>query len=149
MENIVIGFTIFIFAFALYNEIVENGCDLSDKSVPGCHITKNVYLKGTYPSPNDSCDTMYKKIISILSFHEKNGLWKKCLIIGSLLIIALTIFMLGYDMKLFNYYQYLLLLIIFTCIIYFYHNYLIHHYFQRLKDNGQEIIELIKQKCQS
>lgn len=49
--------------------------------------------------------------------------------------------------KLNNIYGYVVLFLVIFTLLYFYHNYINYHHFRKLKNNGVEILELIKKKC--
>ena len=84
---------------------------------------------------------------SILSYHEKGGVWKRCLIIATIITFYIYV-VYNINKKINNNVnQYVVILLVIFALIYFYHNYINYHHFRRLKQNGVENLELIKQKC--
>jgi len=111
-----------------------------------CIDEDSVYVKNTKGSNEDTCNNLYEKIESILSYHEKGGVWKRCLIISS--IITLYIYIVySVNKNINNINQCAIFLLVIFALIYFYHNYINYHHFRKLKQNGVEILQLIKQKC--
>lgn len=95
---------------------------------------------------NDSCNDLLDRMKSIISYHEKGGVWKRCLIMSSISVMFIYI-LYNINLKLDNIYYYLILLLLQFIIIYFYHNYINYHHFRRLKNNGLEIIDELKKRC--
>ena len=138
-------FAIIIF-YAIMKEREESGCyRLSIERQ--CIDENSVYVKNTNALKEDDCNVLYKKIESILSYHEKGGVWKRCIIIAS--IITFFIYIIYNTNKTINnnINQYAVFLLVIFAIIYFYHNYINYHHFRKLKQNGIEILQLIKTKC--
>ena len=46
-----------------------------------CIDEESIYLKNTKAESRDTCKDLYQKIESILSYHEKARVWKRCIII--------------------------------------------------------------------
>jgi hypothetical protein len=42
-----------------------------------CIDEESVYVKNTKAEPNDTTDDLYKRLGSILSYHEKAGVWRR------------------------------------------------------------------------
>lgn len=146
MKIVILFFIILMIVFGFTKEIQENGCKFQVDINEQCSLQKNVYLKDTFPNDDDSIDDLFIKLKNTLNYWDKAGVWKKCMIISIGLIIMLNIIFLATKLNTLDKYHNLLVFIIFMCIIYFYHSFLNHHYFQNLKNNGEKIIELIKQK---
>ena len=139
-----IGFLIIIF-YAVMKEREELGCyRLSiDRQ---CIDEESVYVRNTKAESKDTCKDLYERIDSILSYHEKAGIWKRCIVIATIITFFVYI-VYNINNKFNNINQYVVLLLVIFTIIYFYHNYINYHHFRRLKQNGLEIMQLIKQKC--
>jgi hypothetical protein len=132
--------------YAIAKERQELGCYRTSIDRQ-CIDENSVYVKNTRTEENDTCEDMIERLNSIVSYHEKGGIWKRCIIIA--LIINIFIFVVSNickkDKNIF--YYNLTLIVIVWCIIYFYHNYINYHHFRLLKRNGIEIIDKIKNKC--
>jgi hypothetical protein len=95
---------------------------------------------------NDNCEDLLDRLESIVSYHEKGGVWKRCIIIATI-CVGLIYIVYHMNSKLNSIYHYLILLLLIFTLIYFYHNYINYHHFRRLKNNGTEILNEIKKKC--
>jgi hypothetical protein len=85
LSSYLIGFifTLIIF-YAIMKEREELGCYRVSIGRQ-CIDEDSVYVKNTKASKEDDCNDLYEKIESILSYHEKGGVWKRCLIIASII----------------------------------------------------------------
>lgn len=80
-----------------------------------------------------------KRLISIVSYHENAGVWRRCYILSlSLLFIIFIVNKISYKKN--NIYYWIVLLLLFLAIHYFFFNYINYHHFRNLKENGIEII---------
>jgi len=80
-------------------------------------------------------------LISIVSYHEKTGVWRRCYILSlSLLFIIFIVDKISYKKNNIYYWIVLLLLLLFLAIHYFFFNYINYHHFRNLKENEIEII---------
>ena len=137
-------FTI-ILVYAVLKEREELGCYRISIGRQ-CIDEESVYVKNTKAEQGDSCKDLHERMGSILSYHEKAGVWKRCIIIAT--IITFFVYIVYNINKNFNNInQYIVLLLVTFSLIYFYHNYINFHHFKRLKQNGIEILQLMKQKC--
>ena len=142
----VIGFIFAIIIFyAIMKEREELGCYRLSIGRQ-CIDEDSVYVKNTKGSKEDTCNNLYEKIESILSYHEKGGVWKRCLIMSSIITIYIYI-VYSVNNNINNINQCAIFLLVIFALIYFYHNYINYHHFRKLKQNGVEILQLIKQKC--
>jgi hypothetical protein len=140
---------IFIYLIVLYycinKERLELGCHKISIEQQ-CNDDESVYVKNTKMDKNDNCNDLLDRIESIISYHEKGGVWKRCFIMSSISVMFIYI-LYNINLKLDNIYYYLILLLLQFIIIYFYHNYINYHHFRRLKNNGLEIINELKKRC--
>jgi hypothetical protein len=51
-----------------------------------CIDEDSVYVKNTKAESTDTCEDLHTRMISILSYQDKGGVWKRCLIISTILI---------------------------------------------------------------
>jgi membrane protein insertase Oxa1/YidC/SpoIIIJ len=149
---ILIIIIIIIFVYAIFKEREELGC-FKFSIAKQCDDNNSVYLINTKMKKKDDKEILIKRLISILSYHEKGGVWKRCYILSFLLIIIVFIVNKLYysenneeekkkEKKNYIYYWLTLLLLFFT-IIYFFFNFINYHHFRNLKDNGIEIINTL------
>jgi len=138
-----------VICFILYYSIVKERRELGCYRVSidrQCEDDESVYVKNTKMEKNDNCQDLLDRLGSIVSYHEKGGVWKRCIIIAT---ICVSVIFAVYNMnsKFDNIYHYLILLLLMFTLLYFYHNYINYHHFRRLKNNAIEIINVIKKKC--
>ena len=135
----------FILYYAILKEREESGCYRVSINRQ-CDDDESVYVKNTKMEKNDNCQDLLNRLGSIMSYHEKGGIWKRCIIIASICVGVIHII---YNMnsKFDTIYHYAILLLLIFTLIYFYHNYINYHHFRRLKNNGIEILNQIKNKC--
>ena len=146
LSSYLIGFMFIIIIFyAIMKEREELGCYRISIGRQ-CIDEESVYVKNTKAEHNDTCEDLYKRIESILSYQEKAGIWKRCIIIATIIIFFIYI-VYNINNKFNNINQYVVLLLVIFTLIYFYHNYINYHHFRKLKQNGLEILELIKKNC--
>ena len=145
-ESYLIGiiFLVVIY-YAIMKEREELGCYRLSVGRQ-CIDEESVYVKNTKAESEDTCKDLYERMVSIMSYHEKAGVWRRCLIIA-LIIIFFVYIVYNINKKFNTIYEYIVLLLIIFTIMYFYHNYLNYHHFRRLKQNGIDILELMKHKC--
>lgn len=135
---------IIILIYAVLKEREELGC-YRFSIARQCNDEESVYIKNTKMNKNDTKEILYERIISILSYHEKAGIWKRCVIIGTILFLISFIMI---DSK-GNKREWIALHLSFIMIIYFFFNYINYHHFRRLKQNGIEILEELKNRCET
>lgn len=111
-----------------------------------CIDDESVYVKNTRMERDDTCKDLVDRMTSIISYHEKGGVWRRCLILSLIsTIFVFIVSQISKDCK--NIFYYLSIVIVNFCIIYFYHNYVNYHHFRLLKRNGTEILNEFKNKC--
>lgn len=111
-----------------------------------CNDDESVYVKNTKMEKNDNCNDLLERLGSIVSYHEKGGVWKRCFIISAICVFVIyLVYNINSKFDNINYY-FILFLLTFT-LLYFYHNYINYHHFRRLKNNAIEILTEIKKKC--
>jgi len=113
-----------------------------------CDYDESVYVRGTKSHTDDNCDTLLNKLTSILSYHEKGRVWRRCLILSVICIFCIYIVCTGNIGELgVTPRQYWMVGILLFAVIYLYHNFLNFHIFRTLKSNGKRIVERIRQQC--
>lgn len=122
--------------YAVLKEREELGC-YRISIARQCDDANSVYVRGTKMEAGDSAKTLRARMASILSYHEKAGVWRRCLILATALVLVVAL--LGSWCNATG--KWIALHIVITCIIYFYFNYLNYHHFRNLKNNGLEILE--------
>ena len=134
-----------ILYYAIMKERKELGCYRISIDQQ-CNDEESVYVKNTKMETKDNCNDLMDRLKSIVSYHEKGGVWRRSIIISFLCIICIYI-VYNINKKLNTIYHYLILLLLIFTLIYFYHNYINYHHFRRLKNNALEILNEIKNKC--
>jgi hypothetical protein len=133
----------------LYYSIVKERSELGCYRISidrQCDDDESVYVKNTKMEKNDNCEDLLQRMGSIVSYHEKGGVWKRCIIIATICVAVIYV-VYNMNSKFDNIYHYLILLLLLFTLLYFYHNYINYHHFRRLKNNGIEILHQIKNKC--
>lgn len=137
---------VFIFLFyVLYKERCELGCkhlSILNK----CDFDESVYIKNTKMEKNDNCQDLLYRLESIASYHEKGGVWKRCVIVATL-CVSMIFGVYKINSQFDSIYHYLILLLLISTVIYLYHNFINYHHFRILKNNTLEIINQINKKC--
>jgi hypothetical protein len=136
----------YITYYAIAKERQELGCKRSLTSIDKqCNEDNSVYLVGTNPATNDTPKILMNKLDSVLSYHEKGAVWRRCWII-TIVITLLVILGIYHTAKLeLHTIVYIQLSVFF--VIYFFFNYINYHHLRRLKNNGKKIINAISKKC--
>lgn len=130
---ILIIFLLTIYAFLKERE--ELGC-YRVSIEQQCDDQNSVYIKGTKMKENDTKEILIDRLKSTLNYHEKGGVWKRCLIFANIIILFTLLLNQNNTSEFFI----SLHLSIFT-ITYFFFNYINYHHFRHLKKNGYEIID--------
>ena len=138
---IIIIIIICIFLYAILKEREELGC-YRISIAKQCDDNNSVYLLNTKMENGDTKEILKKRLISIVSYHEKGGVWRRCYILSlSLLLIILIVDKICYKRD--NIYYWIVLLLLFFAIHYFFFNYINYHHFRNLKENAIEIINKV------
>ena len=147
MISIIIIF-ISILIYAILKEREELGC-YRFSIARQCNDNNSVYVINTKMENGDTKEILIKRLISIVSYHEKAGVWRRCYILSlSLLFIIYIVDKICCKKddkdkicsKRDNIYYWVVLLLLFFAIHYFFFNYINYHHFRNLKENGIEII---------
>lgn len=141
-----------IAAFMLIFVFVGLKCEASDsgmfydKTWKSYSDHESLALKGTKMVENDSNSDLYKKLETILSYHERTVLWRRSFII-SVFLISFVYMVHKMNDKFDTPDQYFMLWFLFSGILYFYFNFVIYHHHRLLKENGTEIINKLRDTC--
>ena len=140
--DIVVTLLLFIVIFyAIVKEREELGCYRISVGRQ-CDDDESVYLKNTKMMPTDTHADKLDRLRSIVSYHEKGGVWKRCVLMA--MISVLAVYVIYRVQPNFQFHSYVLLLLVNFTVLYFYHNYVNYHHFRRLKNNANEILETLK-----
>jgi hypothetical protein len=135
---IIIIIIICIFLYAILKEREELGC-YRISIAKQCDDNNSVYLLNTKMENGDTKEILKKRLISIVSYHEKAGVWRRCYILSlALLFIILIVDKIAHKRN--NIYYWIVLLLLFFTVHYFFFNYINYHHFRNLKENAIEII---------
>jgi hypothetical protein len=143
---IFIIFIIIVFIYIIIKERQYVGCSNGFSLKKHCIDENSIPLIDTKIEENDNCYDMIDKLKYILSYHDRNVIWRKCSVI-SIIIICIIYYIYNITNNFNNIYIYILLFFVITMIIYLYNNYLNYHQYSILKKNGNEILKKIKNKC--
>lgn len=133
--------------YALLKERQELGCFGGISAARRvCRDEDSVYVRGTEPNPADTRDIARRKLISVLSYHEKGGVWKRCFLLATVLTY------LGYLIRRATAgagtgWTIAATHLLFFAVMYFYWNYLNYHHFRLLKRHGVLLLDLIMAGC--
>lgn len=133
-----------ILIYALLKEREELGCYRFSIGKQ-CNEHNSVFLINTKHHKDDTIDISIKRLISILSYHEKSAVWRRCFIISTILVFIVYIVNKLQTKNNEIYYWFVLLLLFFT-VLYFFFNYINYHHFRQLKENGIEILEKLTKR---
>jgi hypothetical protein len=136
----------FVFVYAVLKEREELGC-YKMSIAKQCDDNSSVYVINTKSLPNDTIETLFERMESIISYHEKAGCWKRCYILT--VCILMIIYLLQNAFCKNHLMQWLSILLIIFAVMYFFFNYINFHHFRNLKNNGMEIITKLKSKCRT
>ena len=104
-----------------------------------CNENNSVYMINTKMKNGDTKEILIKRLISIVSYHEKAGVWRRCYIL-SLSLLFIIVIVDKICCKRDDIYYWVVLLLLFFAVHYFFFNYINYHHFRNLKENGIEII---------
>lgn len=134
-----------VLVYAILKEREELGC-YKFSIEKQCNDNESVYVSGTKMDENDTDEILYKKLENILSYHEKGGVWKRCFILATILVLFVFLFDRAFKD---NNLKWIVIHMNFFTVLYFYFNYLNYHHFRNLKKNGLEIIQRVHQGATS
>ena len=127
--------------YSIAKEREELGCNRISLGRQ-CVDEESVYLKGTRMSPYDTNQAKLDRLQSIVSYHEKGAVWRRCLVMALVAVLAVHIV---YTLQpAFKMQSYTVLLLVNFVILYFYHNYVNFHHFRLLKNNACEILDSLR-----
>ena len=133
--------------YAVLKEREEAGCHRGVSVSRQCADENSVYVRGTKMQPQDSPDDLALRMRSILSYHEKGGVWKRCYIIATGLVFIVYIVGSCCPDKKGNIAYWFTLHMMFLAILYFFFNYINYHHFRLLKRIGTDILDTIIARC--
>lgn len=127
--------------YAIVKEREELGCYRISVGRQ-CDDDESVYLKNTKMTPTDTHSDKIDRLKSIVSYHEKGGVWKRCVLMA--IVNVLAVYIIYRVQPTLQFHSYVLLLLVNFTVLYFYHNYVNYHHFRRLKNNAVEILDTLK-----
>ncbi len=126
--------------YALFKERQELGCEGLGTVRRQCRDEESVYVRGTEPVPGDTRQDARRKLVSVLSYHEKGGVWKRCFLLATVLaylgfVIQRATASPGWAAAVSH--------LVFLAVLYFYWNFLNYHHFRALKRHGVMLLDRI------
>jgi hypothetical protein len=121
--------------YALLKERRELGCSGTSVGSRQCSDEDSVYVRGTAPEVGDTRADARRKLVSVLSYHEKGGVWKRCFLLATVLTWvaycvqrATACAGAGWTLAILH--------LLFLAVLYFYWNFINYHHFRLLKTHG-------------
>lgn len=150
---IIIILLVSLLIYSILKEREELGCYRFSISKQ-CDEHNSIYLINTKNKKEDTTEVSKKRLISILSYHEKAGVWRRCYIISFVLVFIVFIvntlsgksFIKDNRLLYKELFYWIVLLLLFLAILYFFFNYINFHHFRNLKENGIEILEKLSKE---
>lgn len=136
------GLMLGVGAYALTKERQESGCAGWSASRRQCADEKSVYVRGTAPRRGDSAATIKRKLVSVLSYHEKGGVWKRCFLLATVLAYLASVVARASTPG----WTFALTHLVFFCAMYFWFNYLNYHHFRKLKHHGIALLKMLERR---
>ena len=137
-----VSLVVLLGAYALLKEREELGC--SGFGVRRqCRDEDSVYVRGTSPRPGDSRPATKARLSSILRYHEKGGVWKRCFLLASVLVYVGTMVSLatrGCSGRAAVGWTAVAQHIVFFCVMYMHANFVNYHHFRVLKAHGDALL---------
>jgi hypothetical protein len=103
-----------------------------------CDDENSVFVKNTKMQPSDTEKELKERLLSIISYHEKSGVWKRCVILATIQVVFAYIILKSCPCN--NATPWIFIHIVFITVMYFFFNYINYHHFRILKKNGTDII---------
>ena len=130
------GIVLLLGAYALFKEREELGC--SGMGVRRqCRDEDSVYVRGTAPCPHDTRAATKAKLASILRYHEKGGVWKRCFLLATVLVYVGSVSsMTAHATWRASVAQHLA----FFCVLYLHANFINYHHFRVLQKHGDALL---------
>lgn len=135
----VIILTIFTI-YAIVKEREQLGCYRISIATQ-CDDQNSIYLKGTKMEKNDTNDVLYNRMISIISYHEKGVVWRRCVILATILTLFAFLILSLTKTEGGRIASWIMLYIMFFMVIYLHCSYINYHHHRHLKNNGKEILD--------
>lgn len=133
-------------AYALGKERQELGCSGFGVQRRQCRDEHSVYVRGTSPDIRDDAAETRRKLVSVLSYHEKGGVWKRCFLLATVLAYVSLVMRRatkGAGVVWWLAAQHL----VFFAIMYFYWNFINYHHFRLLKRHGVALVDALLARC--
>lgn len=131
-------------AYAFFKQRLELGCEGSSlfSLHKQCIEENSVFLVGTQPERGDTLDDEIRKLRHLVSYHEKSGVWRVCLLLSLVLTWLVVLLAPGTPPT-----ALVSLHLAFTAIHYFYMNYINYHHFRRIRDTGVALLASVRRRC--
>jgi hypothetical protein len=129
-------------AYALLKERRELGCAGLSVGARQCRDEDSVYVRGTEPSPSDTRADARRKLVSILSYHEKGGVWKRCFLLATVLTYVAYVVQRAATPST-RAWGVAALHLLFFAIMYFYWNFINYHHFRVLRRHGVRLLDVL------
>lgn len=139
MQYPVAAYTLLMAVVLGYSFVTER-VELAGCSGWRCRDEASVYVRGTRGSPADSRQETKRKLHSILSYHEKGAVWRRCVIIAAVLMCVAYVARRAAGCA-GEAWVLVLQHLLFMTVLYFYWNYVNYHHFRVLKKHGEQLLK--------
>lgn len=131
---------VYLTIYAFLKQREENGCKGNIFSISRqCIDEDSVYFKDTQATKGDNIDDLEIKMKNVLSYHERSGHWKYCIIIAGFFTGLTYVFFPNGELR-----YYIALHLTFFATQYLFFSFINFHHMRRLKARGEEILGMIK-----
>lgn len=133
---------LFVFLYSLLKERNEFGCSANFQIEKQCDNLKSVYLYDVVPNNGDSNCTLSKKLISLLSMHEKAAVWRKGFIVATIIIALIKVISPTINTRML-----VALHLSIIYILYCYNNFVNFHVYRPARNIGIKIVKRLEHQC--
>lgn len=131
--------------YAFFKQRKEYGCEGNLFSLEQqCIDEKSVYFQDTQYEKGDDIHKLTDKVLNLLSYHEKAGVWKICIIAANIFTLLIFSFF-PYGRNL----DFISIHLALFAGLYFYFNFVNYFHFRRMKGAGENLLTKIKEECRS
>jgi hypothetical protein len=131
--------------YTLYKERTDLGCP-ADPIGTACNNRSIRVVKDTEPKSTDTLPILYKKIDEAANFSSRWVTWRLSIIVSVVCIFLL--YYISFE-RIPTEVELLVGVLVVSSIVYFTINYYIYHYIDMVRDNIENGIDMVRNKCGS
>ena len=129
--------------YTLYKERVDLGCP-TDPIGTACNNRDIRVVKDTEPKATDTLATLYKKIDDAANFSSRWVTWRLSIIVS--VVCVFLIYYISFQ-RIPTEVELLIGILVISSVVYFTINYYIYHYVDMVRDNIENGIDMVRNKC--